>query len=125
MANEFTVWSSLFHSPSNVTHQVPRKQVDQTTNAAVSGVVTVTTTATAFDLSGITTPGLAYFVNLDSGSDTVQIGIVVSATFYPFADIRPGIPNNIDLSSAVKSGTPLQHKTVSGTAALQFAIYDE
>lgn len=126
MANELVVSGSVKHVPTGITHQVNRKVMDQTTNLLASGVVDVGTSAGAFDLSDLTNAGVAYFQNLDSNvSNRVEIGIEVSSTFYPVLDIRPGMPQILDLSSAVKTTTPLQHKADSGTIKLYYAIYEE
>jgi hypothetical protein len=64
----------------------------QTTAALIRNVISAPALPTlhvALDLGSIATPGFAVFQNLDL-VNYVEIGIDVSAAFYPFLKLKPG-----------------------------------
>src|SRR4051794_16722041 len=71
------------------------RQLDLTANMAGSvyqgGVQTIGTTQEAIDIGDVGTAGLSLFINADD-THYVEIGLVVSATFYPLAKLKPGEP---------------------------------
>ena len=74
---------------------------NQTTPALIRNVISVPTTPhTALDLGSITTPGFAVFQNLDL-VNYVEIGIQVSAAFYPFLKLKPGEQGMLRLGTLV------------------------
>ena len=128
MANEIIASGELQHVPSNQRWFLSRKVFDQTTNIVAQGIINSDGTASAFTgLTTLTTPGLGWFMNLEAdGGDEIEIGIDVSSTFYPFASLRPGMFQILDLHADVESTTALQHVVASGSgpAKLFFAITD-
>jgi len=128
--NALVIQASILHVPTDVKYS-RRKVIDQTNDGQAAGRVTSTTTAQSFDLTNVVAPGSGYFVNLDAGSDKIQIGVLVTDSvgtgtqFIPFAEISPGVPQHIEFYSDVKVTTPLQYKTSSGTVKLFYSIQDQ
>lgn len=95
MANEIKVTSGLeVENESFRTGQLGGRllQFDQTgQGGGVPGLIEATTAGVDADLSALTTPGWAYFRNLDD-TNFVQIGHWSGSTFYPFAKMKPGEP---------------------------------
>lgn len=68
----------------------PVVQVAQVTSDYDAGVVTIPTTAGGTNIPiGVTTPGEAWFVNLDE-TNYIEIGVQVAATFYPCIRLNAG-----------------------------------
>lgn len=92
MANEFTIVTSMRYSSGNDS-QVLKDQytADQTSSplGGAPGVQDVGTTHEALEVPGLTNLGVAYFKNLDE-TNFVEIGVDVSATFYPLVRLLPG-----------------------------------
>jgi hypothetical protein len=65
-----------------------------------SGAPTIGTTHEALVLQDVTSLGWARFENLDS-TNYVEIGLVVSATFYPFLKLLPGEYQFARLSASI------------------------
>lgn len=124
--NAIVLEGSIRHVPTDVTYR-KRKVIDQAQDLQASGILSATTTPQSFDLSGLTAPGSAWFCNLDSGNDTVLIGIDSTGTpgFEPFAEISPGVPQMIELHSNVKDTTPLQYQASAGTVKFFYSIQDQ
>ncbi len=113
-----SISARVHHFASGRTNQVNRVLLDQTGIGKAGGEVTVTTTATSFVFTGITIPGQSWFTNL--GTNDIQIGILVAATFRPVYQCKPGVPIPIFLDPETFSSTILQHKVASGTALLEW-----
>lgn len=93
MANEITVSASVRVTKGGLTDQFIKNGllVDMTGNLSDKSVQTIGHAAhEAVSLSSdIGTPGWSAFLNLDD-TNFVQIGIEVSATFYPLVKLMPG-----------------------------------
>lgn len=63
--------------------------ITQTNQGHASGCQTIGTTEEAIVVTDITTSGVAYFLNIDA-ANFVQLGVVVSATFYPLVRLLAG-----------------------------------
>lgn len=61
------------------------------TGVGTGGRASIPTTAggTALATTGITTPGIAYFRNLDT-TNYIELGRQVGGTFYPFVKLKAG-----------------------------------
>ena len=66
----------------------------------------------------IATAGWAYFRNLDA-TNYVELGVVVAATFYPFAKLKAGVPQLIHLSS-----TAIYAKANTAACDLKYIILE-
>ena len=122
MADDFNYSARLEHKESGVVWQVLRVLEDQTGVGSASGEPTSTTTPTAFDLSDITTPGMAWFRNL--GTNDVTISILVSAADKNVMIVKAGGFVLAYLHGDVISTNALQHNTASGTSVLQWQIWE-
>lgn len=93
MANEITASTSLTLNNGSVsTGDSSSKTISQTTPRFMAGVQNIGTTQEQISLiSDISTPGLASFKNMDA-TNYVEIGVVVSGTFYPLVKLKPGDP---------------------------------
>jgi hypothetical protein len=102
MASEITVTAGLQLANGNLkdTKSVSLK-VNQTTAKNYVTVQDVGTSHEAIAIPGdIATPGWAEFVNLDP-TNYVEIGVVVSATFYPVAKLKAGEPAMFRIAGSV------------------------
>lgn len=63
--------------------------VTQTSQGHAAGCQDIGTTEEALVVSDITTSGIGYFMNIDA-TNFVQLGVVVSATFYPLVRLLAG-----------------------------------
>ena len=98
-------------------------QIDQTGDGAAGGVQNVGTSAEAIDLGDVSTPGLAFFRNLDA-TNFVQLGMDVGgAGFEEFIKLLPGEPALMRLD-LVATGV-LQAKADTAAIELQYVIYEE
>jgi len=90
MANEITVDFGLRASRSGVKTEVPNTQYQFDTGSSlfVDGSQNIGTTHEILELSGLSNGGVTRLFNADS-THTVQIGLEVSATFYPLFEIPP------------------------------------
>lgn len=93
MANEITVDFGLRASRSGVKTEVPNTQYQFDTGSSlfVDGSQSIGTTHEILELSGLSNGGVTRLFNADS-THTVQIGVEVSATFYPLFEIPPQKP---------------------------------
>lgn len=92
MANEFTISTSMRYSSGNDAEtRKDQYNVDQTSVplGGGPGVQSIGTTHEALNTTGLTNLGIAYFKNLDD-TNFVDIGVDVSAAFYPLIRLLPG-----------------------------------
>lgn len=92
MADEITVEATLTIDNGNLQRADPDDPLVITQAVAkgpVPGMVTVTTTAAAISLTGLTTYGLVKVKNMSS-TNYVSYGVYVSSVFYPLIRIKPG-----------------------------------
>jgi hypothetical protein len=96
-----------------------------TENGPTPGVVTAinTGTGTAISLAQMVTPSWGYFQNLDS-TNWVEIGILVSATFYPLIRLAAGDGCVIPLSPNVNSGATLKVKSNAASVKVLCDLFD-
>lgn len=91
MANEITITSGIQILKGSLSHSVNT----QTVQADLAGVrvnrttQAIGTTYEAYAAGDIATAGWAYFKNLDA-TNYVELGVQVSAAFYPLVRIDPG-----------------------------------
>ena len=91
MADEITVEATLNIDNGNLQRldpDPPQLITQSVAKGPVPGMVTVTTTASAISLTGLTTYGLVKVKNLSS-SNYVTYGVYVSSVFYPLIRIKP------------------------------------
>lgn len=93
MANEITLSTNLqLTNGGTKAGRNVSKRISQSTARHSGNVQNIGTTQEAVVVaSDIATPGFASFVNLDA-TNYLEIGLVVSATFYPLAKLEPGEP---------------------------------
>jgi hypothetical protein len=84
MANEITTRTILSVANGNLNKTLinRQKKLNQSTARYNGGVLSIGTTHEAIPLGDVATPGHSEFWNLD-GTNFIQLGIVVSGTFYP------------------------------------------
>jgi hypothetical protein len=91
MANEVTIDFGLRFERSGIAIQIPNKQflIDSGSTLYAGGSQNIGTTAEAVVLSALTNGGATYLFNPDT-TNSVQIGVDVSGTFYPLFTLPPG-----------------------------------
>lgn len=91
MANEFTITSKLKLVNSNLNFNPASStfQPDQTTANVSLQTISATTTGVTVSLATLTTPGIIQIQNVDT-TNYVSIGLYISSTFYPLAELLPG-----------------------------------
>jgi hypothetical protein len=91
MANEISVTQNITATKGNQTYTRSRSyRADWTTARQDGQVQSIGTTHEALTVStDVATNGWGYFTNLDA-TNYVELGLVVAATFYPFAKLKPG-----------------------------------
>jgi hypothetical protein len=91
MANEITVNSGINIQKGNLSFQLPLNTItaDLTGTRVIRNVQNVGTTFEALAVNDVATAGWAYFRNL-STTNFVEIGVEVSATFYPLIRLNAG-----------------------------------
>lgn len=94
MADEITYSISLQAIKGNLSikRDLLRQTVDMAGDAYSAQVQSIPTTAagTAVDVaSAVGTPGYAFFRNLDD-TNFIDLGVQVTATFYPFVTLKAG-----------------------------------
>lgn len=118
MANEVTVSAQLAVRSGNLDMaDSSRAQFDlaDTTPPVAAGVATIGTTHEAIPMGDVSAAGWAYFKNVGTTNE-VQIGVDVSSTFYPFAELEPGefavlpLGTNAPYAKADTAAEPLQYK---------------
>ena len=102
MANELTITGSLKLANGNDSmSKTFTFNADQTSVGGPSpGTLSIGTTHEAVATTDITNKGWAFFKNLDT-TNFVDIGVDVSATFYPLLRLEPGESVVVRLSPAV------------------------
>jgi hypothetical protein len=102
MANEFTITSSL--KLTNGNDSFSRSANFNADQAAVGGptpgVTSISTSHEALTTNDLTSKGWAVLKNLDD-TNFIEIGLDVSATFYPLIKLLPGEQVQVRLSPAV------------------------
>lgn len=95
-------------------------QITQTTQACAGGVQTIGTTEEAIVVTDVSTPGYAFFRNLDS-TNFVTIGTYVTATYYPCLKLKAG-----EYAIARLDGTKTFYaKADTANVKLQYAILSD
>lgn len=92
MANEISLNATLRVAKGYLDQQRERSRNFSLVAAApakAGGVMIVGTTHEAISLGDVATPGWCWFENLDP-TNYVEIGVVVSSTFYPVIKLKPG-----------------------------------
>ena len=94
MANTINLSVSLIASAASGTYQQSRQpsvQINQTNVGASAGIMACTTSYAALPLGSVSSAnqGWLYLRNLDN-TNNAMVGLNVSATYYPFAQIQPG-----------------------------------
>lgn len=90
MANDISITAKLSVNKNGA--QLSRSK---TFNVAMAGdgraynLQTIGTTHEAIEIGGVATVGQCFFYNTDA-TNFVEIGIVVSGTFYPVLKLKPG-----------------------------------
>lgn len=119
MSNEITITSnfSLTNGESSMSIE-KTKQVDQTAVGFKRSIITLSTSDTVVDLTGLTTPRFAILHNLDP-TNAIQFGPTASAALAPFGEIKAGDPPII---VPLVSGVVLRVKASAGTPQLDITI---
>ncbi len=119
--NDFFISAQLLQIDSGTKLRKAATLLAQTGVGSAGGEPISTTSNTAFDLTDVTSAGMGWVLNL--GTNDVSIGILVAAAFKPVLIAKPGIAMPIYFDTAVKTTTPLQHKTASGTSVITWRIW--
>lgn len=98
-------------------------------DAAAGAVQTITTASTGTELAlvGVTTRGMANFINLSAGTK-VQLGAYDGTAFLPFGQLNAGEPAVLRLSAqtgTTKSPVARVIEPTNGTAAVQWQVFSE
>jgi len=120
MANEITFSTSLKVTKGDFTDSKSGSDTaDMATATAAGGTPSIGTSShEAILVTDVGTPGWAWFKNIDA-TNYVQIGVDVSATFYPFVKLLPGE------SCVLRLGTTAPYaKANTGAVKLQYLILD-
>lgn len=125
MANELAITATMRLKIDNLdrTYGSRRFLADVADADMAAGVVSTSTTSAIFDMSLVSSPGYAYFRNLDATA-SIQIGIFTSAAFEPFCNLGPGDIAILKLHTDVKTTTPLRHLASEGTPQLDYVILE-
>lgn len=118
MASEITQTIGLRVSNGSlyVEKQSSSTAIDQTTAAYSANTQAIGLTEEQVEIaSGVATPGVSYFKNLDD-ANTIEIGKVVSATFYPLIQLLPGE------SCTIRLATDTFHARASATAGADLEV---
>ena len=124
MANEIslTVNLSVAKGSLRYTFAPPPASINLTGNAGAGAVQNVSTTTEALSVVDVTSPGIASFINLTSGSE-VQVGQMSGGTFVPVLQLEYGEP-----AVARMATTALYAKVTvptNGTANLQWNLLSD
>lgn len=103
--------------------------IDLLGDAAAGAVQTITTASTGTELAlvGVTTRGMANFLNLSAGTK-VEIGAYDGTAFRPFGQLNAGEPAVLRLSAqtgTTKSPVARVIEPTNGTAAVQWQVFSE
>lgn len=132
MTQEIQVRGSLLiRNPTNGSGLYYQSQpqgftANQTTdNGPTPGTINAVTTSTGTQivLSSLTTPGLAFFQNLDP-TNYVTIGLVVSGVFYPFQELKPGEFYYYRLSRTILSAAGLWILANTAACRVRCDVFD-
>lgn len=128
MANEIRLSVSMSVEKGNLKYSFYPNQavINLTGNAAAGAVQNISTTTTEMQLVGVTTRGLANFINLTPGTK-VEIGSF-DGTFRPFGLLNSGEPAAIRLSAqagTTKSPVARVIDPATGTANVQWQVFSE
>lgn len=123
MANEITVSGSLTVLKGNLTAQHGVSGV-VTLNAAspakAAGIAAIGTTEEQVSIGDVTTAGWSVFKNLDA-TNYIELGVVVSATFYPLLKLKAG-----ESAGPLRMGTNTFYARANTAACkLQYDVYDD
>lgn len=103
--------------------------INLTGNVAAGAAQTITTATTGTELAlvGVTTRGMANFINLSEGTK-VEIGAYDGTAFRPFGQLNAGEPAVLRLSAqtgTTKSPVARVIEPTNGTAVLQWQVFSE
>ena len=122
MADEISYTAKLAVTKSNLSYtRTVSDAVDMTgsTHNGGSPSIPITTAGTALALGDVTTPGWAFFRNLDA-TNFIEIGIQQGGVFYPFLKLKAGD------ATACRLGTTAPYARANTAAArLEFAIFQD
>ena len=118
MATELTATISISHTANGVdfAETIVSSTEDLTGNGITAGVMSVTTAALAVPLGGVTTPGVAYFKNLNA-TNYIEIGWDDSG-FVAASKLLPGQVALIPLINAPWA------KANTGACLMQYRILE-
>lgn len=120
MANEITTAFTLNYSKNGI--EESRTLSDEITVSGddyIAGTESVGTTEEALEMGDVGTAGWAYFKNIDA-TNYVELGIVGSGTFYPFAKLKAGE------SCVLRLGTSTPYaKANTAACRLEYKIYED
>ncbi len=125
MAAEIKVTSSVQCTNGNLT--IPKlggqtQSIDQSiAGGGGPGFVKVATAGENLVIGDVTTPGVAYFKNVDP-TNYIEVGLLNSAVFYPFIKLLPGEEYSVRLA-ALGSST-LHAKANTAEAKLYACILE-
>jgi hypothetical protein len=102
MANEFTVTSSfkLDNGNDSFSRTISFNADQSAVGGPTPGVLSIGTSHEALTTNDLTNKGWAVLKNLDD-TNFVEVGVDVSATFYPLLKLLPGEQVQVRLSPAV------------------------
>jgi hypothetical protein len=123
MANEITITQTLLLKNTTLTWdpKLGTQNIDQAVPGVSDQTQTIPTSQTALNVSTeIATLGVALIKNLDE-TNYIQIGLVVSATFYPFARIKPTEAYPLRL----EPGVTYYAKAHTASVKLRFAVLND
>lgn len=95
--------------------------------AGAAQTITTATTGTELALVGVTTRGMANFINLSTGTK-VEIGAYDGTAFLPFGQLNAGEPAVLRLSAqtgTTKSPVARVIEPTNGTAVVQWQVFSE
>lgn len=129
MADEITLSVRMSVSKGDLRYEFAPDvaAIDLTGNLAAGAVQTISTTTTELQLVGVTTRGMANFLNLSAGTE-VEIGAWDGTAFRPFGQLNAGEPAVLRLStqaSTTKSPVARVIEPTNGTALLQWQVFSE
>lgn len=121
MAGTINVTAAIQHTNGTQSVPLPNKTVviTQTNQGAFTDTQSVGTSYAALTTGSVGTFGVAAFENIDD-TNYIEIGLVVSGTFYPFLKLLPGERWLCRLSA----GIGLYGKANTAAVKLQKTIYE-
>lgn len=129
MADEITLSVRMSVSKGDLRYEFAPDvaAIDLTGNLAAGAVQTISTTTTELQLVGVTTRGMANFLNLSAGTE-VEVGAWDGTAFRPFGQLNAGEPAVLRLSTqagTTKSPVARVIEPTNGTALLQWQVFSE